>query len=273
MPYLLALATASNIGSVATIVGNPQNMLIASLSRISYVEFAQALGPVAIVGLALDAGILCWVFRRDLHGVATAAAATPTRPIHRAMTAKTLIAAGGTLAGFIAGWDPALVAVSAASALLVSRRVNPSKLYRAVDWDLLVLFIGLFVVIGGVERAGLDRWFFERLTAVWHHDARRVVRCRRATVECGQQRAGGHAVHQTRSDAARAAPVVARARHVHDPRGQLDHPRVSVANLIVVEGARRSGVRITFGQHLAVGVPVTCVTLIVGVLWLHTLAR
>ena len=68
VPYLLALATASNIGSVATIVGNPQNMLIASVSGIGYSEFARVLAPVALAGLALDAAFLCWVFRRELRG-------------------------------------------------------------------------------------------------------------------------------------------------------------------------------------------------------------
>jgi len=136
---------------------------------------------------------------------------------------------------------------------------------------LLVLFIGLFVVIGGVEKAGLDRWFFERLRPV------------------GITTIGGlSVVGALLSNAVSNVPAVMLFTKLVPA---LPAPRLSwltlamsttlagnltilgsVANLIVVEGARRSGVRITFGQHLAVGVPVTCVTLIVGVLWLHTLA-
>ena len=67
LPHLLALATASNIGSVATITGNPQNILIASVSRISYVEFLASTGPVALMGLVADFLILEWIFRKTLH--------------------------------------------------------------------------------------------------------------------------------------------------------------------------------------------------------------
>jgi Na+/H+ antiporter NhaD/arsenite permease-like protein len=272
VPYLIGLATGSNIGSVATIVGNPQNMLIASMSRIGYVEFARVLGPVALGGLAIDAAILCTVYRRDLHGRSVSARPLVTRPIHRAMTVKSLIVAAAALAGFVVGWEPALVAVSAAAVLLVSRNIKPSKLYRAVDWDLLALFIGLFVVIAGVENAGLDRWFFERLRPV------------------GIATLGGLSiVGAVLSNAISNVPAVMLFTSLVPA---LPSPRLSwfalamsttlagnltilgsVANLIVVEGARRSGVRITFAQHLAVGVPVTCATLLFGVLWLHMFAR
>ena len=66
-PYLLALATSSNIGSVATLTGNPQNILIASLSRISFGQFARALVPVAILALAANIAILAWVYRREMR--------------------------------------------------------------------------------------------------------------------------------------------------------------------------------------------------------------
>jgi len=272
VPYLLALATASNIGSVATIVGNPQNMLIASVSGIGYTEFARALGPVAIAGLTIDAALLCWVFRRELHGTLSPVTVAPSRPIHRAMVIKSVVVAAATMAGFLAGFEPALVSASAAAALLVSRSVKPAKLYRAVDWDLLVLFIGLFVVIAGVARAGLDGRFFALLRPIGIDSL-----------------AGLSVVGATLSNVISNVPAVmlftSLVPRLPDPQtswlalamsttlaGNLTILG-SIANLIVVEGARRRGVRLSFVSHLVIGVPLTVATLIVGIWWLQVYAR
>src|SRR5690349_4326146 len=71
LPYLLAVATASNIGSVATITGNPQNMLIGSLSGVTFRAFSSALAPLALVGLVVDALVIWLVFRDELHALST----------------------------------------------------------------------------------------------------------------------------------------------------------------------------------------------------------
>src|SRR5678815_4092123 len=71
LPYLLALATASNIGSAATITGNPQNILIGSVSGISFARFAASIGPIAIFGLAVDAALIWLLFRRELRTTST----------------------------------------------------------------------------------------------------------------------------------------------------------------------------------------------------------
>lgn len=268
VPYLLALATASNIGSVATIVGNPQNMLIASLSRITYVDFARALSPVALVGLAIDAAIIGWVWRRDLRAGEGRASVAVSRPIHRAMMIKSLAVAGGALAGFIAGLEPALVSASAAAVLLVSRWVKPDKLYRAVDWNLLMLFAGLFVVIAGVERAGLDRRFFEVLRPV-------------GIGTVGGLTVVGALLSNIISNVPAVMLFTNLVPRLPDPdRAWLTLAMAttlagnltllgSIANLIVVEGARQKGVRISFLDHLAIGLPVTMATLLFGVWWVH----
>ena len=151
LPFLLALATASNIGSAATMTGNPQNMLIGSVSHLGYAAFALRLVPVAAFGLAVDALVIFVVFRREFtHGAGRGAAPPSSRAIHRVITAKGLLVAAGMLAGFLAGAEPALVAAAGAAVLLITRWVKPEKIYRQIDWALLMLFIGLFVVIGGV---------------------------------------------------------------------------------------------------------------------------
>lgn len=267
LPYLLALATASNIGSVATITGNPQNMLIGSLSGISYTEFSATLAPVAIVGLTLNAVILYAVFRKDLvpHGVEPMGRGP--KPMHRAMMTKSLLVAAGVLVGFLLGYDPSLVALAAAAVLLVTRRVNPEKLYGKVDWDLLVLFIGLFVVIAGVEQVGLvDRLF------AWIQP-------------WGIQSTLGLALTATGlSNLISNVPAVMLFKSViptwADPHsawltlamastlaGNLTLVG-SIANLIVLQGARRHGITITFWDYTRIGLPVTLATLAFGILWL-----
>lgn len=267
VPYLLALATASNIGSVATITGNPQNMLIGSVSGISYRAFAGALTPVAIVGLAIDAAVIWWVFRRDLHAGPFTQEAQRPRRVHRAMMIKALCVAALVMGGFLAGLDTAMVAAGGAAVLLVTRRVKPDKVYSRIDWGLLVLFVGLFVVVGGVAAAGIDREFFALLRpvgieSVW----------------------GLSVVAALLSNLTSNVPAVMLFTRLIP---QLPDPKTSwitlamastlagnltvlgsIANLIVVEGARGRGVTISFVEYLKVGVPVTLLTIGFGIWWL-----
>lgn len=268
LPYLLGLATASNIGSVATITGNPQNMLIASMSRIGYRDFSAALAPVAAIGLVIDVAVIWWMFRNDLRRTPTDdAPVRGPRPVHRALMAKALIVSGGVLVAFLAGYEPATVAAGAAAILLITRRVKPEKIYRQIDWDLLMLFIGLFVVVAGAERAGLDDWFFAQLSAIG------IDRVWSLSV-----------VSAILSNAISNVPAVMIFTKVVP---QLADPHTawlalamsstlagnltllgSIANLIVLEGARRQGEAFSFVAYLKVGLPVTLLTVAVGVWWL-----
>ena len=165
------------------------------------------------------------------------------------MTIKGLLVTAFVLMAFLLGKDPAIVAASAAAALLITRRVNPQKIYRQIDWDLLVLFIGLFVVIGGVERVGLAQRLFDLLQPVGLHTI-----------------AGLSIVTTIVSNVISNVPAVMLLSrlvpHLPDPHtswltlamsstlaGNLTLVG-SIANLIVLEGARRHGVEITFWEIL-----------------------
>jgi Na+/H+ antiporter NhaD/arsenite permease-like protein len=132
VPYLLALATASNIGSVATITGNPQNMLIGSVSQISYSDFLVHLAPVALVGLCLDWALLHWLYLRVLPAQA-AAVATVSQSLPHRPRMKPLVVLVCVLAGFLAGVPPALMAALGAAALLITRTTEPRLVYEEVD--------------------------------------------------------------------------------------------------------------------------------------------
>src|SRR5208282_5890555 len=93
IPYLVGLATASNIGSVATITGNPQNIIIGSLSHISYLRFAARLAPVALIGLVLNFVVVALVYRSTLSEAAQGptSADEPSRPrVHRGLLIKSV---------------------------------------------------------------------------------------------------------------------------------------------------------------------------------------
>jgi Na+/H+ antiporter NhaD/arsenite permease-like protein len=146
IPYLLAVATASNIGSTATITGNPQNILIGSFSRIGYRDFFWHLGPVALVGLFLDWFVLWFLyFRGQIHDVRTERAVNAVRIEHAALL-KAGIVAALVLAGFLAGFSPAMIASVGAAILLITRTRDPHLVYEEVDWGLLVFLVGLFLV-------------------------------------------------------------------------------------------------------------------------------
>ena len=167
IPYLVGLATASNIGSVATITGNPQNIIIGSLSHISYLRFAARLAPVALIGLALNFAVVAWVYRKSLRDMAGQGASTADKAakprVHRGLLIKSVAVTLITVGLFFAGKPIALVALLAAAVLMLDR-VRPEKVYEAVDWHLLVMFAGLFVVVHAFEVNVVHSWGLEH----WH---------------------------------------------------------------------------------------------------------
>jgi Na+/H+ antiporter NhaD/arsenite permease-like protein len=265
-PYLLALATSSNIGSVATVTGNPQNILIASLSHISYGRFVMMLGPVAALALAGNVAILWLLCRKTLGGP------FPTRPsetkphVYRRWVIKSGLVTGGVLVAFVCGVSPVVAALVGASVMLLTRAVNPKRLYARVDWTLLALFAGLFVVVAGVERAGLAERLLHVLDPI--HP---------------QSVAGLTLVTAILSNVVSNVPAVMVLKslvpHLPHPEsawltlamastlaGNLTLPG-SLATIIVIERAKGRA-SISFLDFLKVGVPTGLLGLVVGAMWL-----
>ncbi len=267
VPYLLALATAANVGSVATLTGNPQNMLVGSFSGLPYRTFLLAQAPVAAVGLACVVGVVWLVYRRRLAGRIEPATLDPRFAVHYPLMAKTVLAVLVMLAAFLAGVPVALVAVGGAAATLLTRRVKPAKIYREVNWELLVLFAGLFVLIAGVEAAGFPAEVFR-----WVEPLRlyRPAVLTAVTAVLSNLVSNVPAVLLFRSivpafgEPARGWLILAMASTLAGNLTLLG----SVANLIVVEVARASRVRVGFLEYCRVGVPLTLLTLGAGWLFL-----
>src|SRR6266446_1814013 len=156
VPYLLAVAMASNVGSTATITGNPQNIMIGSFSQIPYTTFVLTLGPVALVGLVITVGLVALLHREEFAGGGHVTAVKPNIRVNRALVARALLATAVMVAAFFAGQPPAKAAIIIGGLLLLTRRVKSERVYAEIDWSLLLMFAGLFIIVAGAQRALLS---------------------------------------------------------------------------------------------------------------------
>ena len=266
-PYLLAVAMASNAGSVATITGNPQNIMIGSFSRIPYSAFAASLSPVAAIGLLVTFALIAlfhpvefWT-RERLRGAPA--------PVHayRPLAIKAVAVTLAMMAGFFAGLAPAKLALIAGSVLLVTRAVRSDKIYREIDWPLLLMFAGLFIVVSGFEKALLSPRIIAEI-GQQHLDRTPVLAV--VTAALSNFVSNVPAVLVLKPFVA-ALPGAQRAWLVTAMAATLAGNLTilgSVANLIVVQHAARRGVAIGFWQYFRVGAPVTVLTILAGLWWL-----
>ena len=152
VPYLLAVAMASNVGSTATITGNPQNIMIGSFSHIPYTKFALALAPVALVGLVVTVALVALFHREEFAGAARLEAPRPDIRVNRVLVIRAVLATAVMIALFFAGMVPAKAAIIIGGLLLLTRRVKSRRVYAEIDWSLLLMFAGLFIIVAGAER-------------------------------------------------------------------------------------------------------------------------
>lgn len=265
LPYLLAVATASNIGSVATITGNPQNMLIGSFSHIAYRDFLFHLGPVAGVGLLVDWAVLHWLYLRAPEADILVAEGVPAS-LKMPQMWKTVIVMALVVVGFFAGVPPAMISALGAAILLIERTLEPRQLYDQIDWGLLVFFIGLFLIVGGAENAGITNRLLDFAT---HWNLQHAASFTLVTAVLSNLLSNVPAVMLLKSlipgfaDPHTAWLILAMASTLS---GNLTITG-SVANIIVVERARPE-VTIGFRDYFRVGLPVTLTTLFFGWAWL-----
>lgn len=157
LPYLLALASAANVGGVVSFSGNPQNMIVGAAAHgtIGFAEYFLITLPAGAACLAANAVVIAWMFRRELPAGPLAERSPPRPAVDRVLAGKAL-AALAVFAGLaVAGYSLAGSAMTAAAGLMLVARTPPRKAFAYVDWQLLVFFAGLFVVVAGIERAGV----------------------------------------------------------------------------------------------------------------------
>jgi len=272
-PLLLALATGSNIGSVSTITGTPQNMIVAGFAGIKYSPFALRLAPVALAGLIIDFCVIAWLYHARLNHVRPRSdhelPAPPTE--HRYHLIKSAIVAGATLVLFAIGYPTHLGALGGGAALLFTRRTHPQSIYEQIDWTLLVMFAGLFIVVRGAESTKLLKDLVE---AVGPDRLRNVALLSAIAAVLSNLVSNVPAVLLFKPIYLQISHGMATALALASASTFAGNLTLvgSMANLIVVEQARRERIEIGFLEYLKVGVPVTIATLVVDIAWLQFFA-
>ncbi|BAZ27552.1 arsenical pump membrane protein [Kalymmatonema gypsitolerans NIES-4073] len=261
IPYLLALAGATNVGSVASLSGNPQNILIGSFSGIRYIDFLRALAPVAVIGLTIQVGLL-WLLYPEVRSTQPSEQLLLGKArIFKPLYQKTIIITTGLLIAFAAGLPLAVSALVAAALLLITRRIKPQRILKEVDWNLLVMFSGLFILTKATQKLNLLQPF----------------------TYAANSSAGLVSVTAILSNLISNVPAVLLLQPLI-PKDDTQSWLLlaagstlagnltlfgSVANLIVVEAATELGYKLTFWEHLRFGLPLTVLTLLLLYLWIH----
>ena len=277
VPYLLGLACAANVGSALTLIGNPQNMLIGESLRLSFGGYLREAAVPVLLGLAVTWGVIVIQVggRWECPAPLLAKQAAPERreegpaDFDRWQTAKGLTVAALLLVVFLtAPWPRELAALAGAGLLLLSRKLHSRRMLGLVDWELLVLFVGLFVVNRAFQQTGLTA------------EAVRAI--------------AGFGIHLEQPGvlfvtAFLLSNIVSNVPAVMLLLPLATHPMAgtllalastlagnllivgSIANIIVVDAAERRGLRIDWRRHARVGVPVTIATLAItgAYLWLR----
>ncbi|MBI2072310.1 MAG: anion transporter [Gemmatimonadetes bacterium] len=276
-PYLIALAMGANVGSVASVTGNPQNMLVGIWSGASFGRFLWHMLPVAVGGLAITYGYLRWALRQQLAEPFPQRLDPVTIEPDRPLVAKGLAMFTVAVVGWLAGGSLPLVAITCGALMVAIARRDPAYAVERVDWDLLLLFSSLFVVMRGLEATGAVAWIDRQALALAEGGSLALL----GSVVSG--------VMVLLSNLISNVPAVMLWRNVVP---QLPDPDLmwrivamsstfagnllligSVANLIVAERAEDRGVKLGFGEYARVGVPVTLLTIAWGTLVLLVGAR
>ncbi|MGH7994294.1 MAG: SLC13 family permease, partial [Limisphaerales bacterium] len=267
LPYLLALAMSANIGSTCTLVGNPQNMIIGHLSKISFTNFSLSLLPVSLAGLAVEFAILSFAFRKTLRAVSIQPGEVPQRPLDRRLVALTAGVLALVFAGFVAGFNLSWTALAGATLVMVIARRDTHAVFKLVDWNLLFFFAGLFIVVEGLNSTGLPDQIYNHLRGLfgsssgpqawnlaWFSVAGSNVFSNVPFVLVAGKWIPGFANPELMWKVMALATTFA---------GNLTILG-SVANIIVVESARQH-IKIGFWDYAKIGIPVTLLTTVIGV--------
>jgi Na+/H+ antiporter NhaD/arsenite permease-like protein len=272
MPYLMATATASNIGSAATIVGNPQNMIIGIASKIPFTQFALTVLPMSFGGLIICFFVIVLVYKKEFPVEKFTVVPEHEVRIFKPLFRKSIIAACIMLVLFILNVPVPLAALVSASILLITRRVKPSRVFLEVDWSLLVFFAALFIVTGAIGKSGLSTLLFHSMESLNLNSV-------------GMLTVISSALSNIISNVPAVLlflPVIPMHAHPYISWITLAVATTfagnltlmgSVANLIVAESAKRKGIDLSFMEYLKSGLLIAVLSLVYGAVWIQLFIR
>src|SRR5213079_1127646 len=267
LPFLIALATSANIGSVATVVGNPQNMIIGHFSHIPFSEFARSLAPAAIIGLAINFGILRFGFRSVLRAAVIIRKPDVVLKLDRGLFVLVCIVFVTIFVCFFAGLNLAWTALAGAAVVMVLARRDTREVLKLVDWHLLVFFAALFVVVDGLSDTGLPDAIYGHLQPLFGSSVTAQ------TWNLAWFSAAGSNIFSNVPFVLVAGKWIARFAEPElmwkvlalatTLAGNLTIVG-SVANMIVIESAREH-IEVSFWDYARFGIPITILTTAAGV--------
>jgi Na+/H+ antiporter NhaD/arsenite permease-like protein len=268
VPYLIALAASANIGSAATIIGNPQNMIIGMSSKIPFLKFTEALIFPSLVGLLVLYIIIIVIYKAEFRKERFDHLPELNFRIYKPLFIKCIVAGLIFVGMIVLDFPLPLSALTAASILLVTRRLKPQRVFLEIDWSLLVFFASLFIITGSIERNVLSKKLFDLIEPF-------------AKGSSGLFAFSAAALSNIVSN----VPAVMLFKPLI---GQFANPEKawlilamsstfagnltllgSVANLIVAESAKHAGVKLEFIEYLKVGVLVTVISIVIGWFYLE----
>lgn len=278
VPFLLAFCFAANAGSASTLIGSPQNMIIAERLGLSFNQFILAAGLPALLSLPMIWGIVGWLYRGRWFLVNTPKINTNISALKLSSTKldvvetwKAVIVAVAVVVAFVADiWPRELVALAGASILLVNRKIASKDVLKQVDGDLLLLIMGLFIVNQAVAATGLPQTLLEDL--------------RQAGININNPLSLFFSSAVLSNIVGNNPAVMLLAPYLDPTLGNASQLGAalalgtgfssnmiifgSLAGIIVVEQAATCNVRISFGNFAKAGVPVALLTLIMAACWI-----
>jgi Na+/H+ antiporter NhaD/arsenite permease-like protein len=270
IPFLIGLAVSSNIGSAATIIGNPQNMLLGQMGHLSFSRFLFFCLLPSLMSLAISYFIIYFLYRdkfqqQTLFEIQERRHSWPEYNRHQAH--KGIFVVVLLLILFFTPFPRELTALALAGFLLCSRSMHTRSILGLIDWHLITLFCGLFVVIAGIETSGLPSALVHYLKQS-DFDIHNLFNLTLLSSALSNVVSNVPATMLIAKFLDTAHPVQWYVVALSSTFAGNLITIGSIANLIVIEGARDYGITITFKEHARVGIPVTAVSILITLLWI-----
>lgn len=269
VPYLIGLAAATNVGSAATVIGNPQNILIGQVGGLDFWRFIALCGVPSLLGLGVVYGVIVLQWRHRWALPRRPESAPDPRPpaLRRGPLLKAVVLTAALLIAFGAGLPRDISALIVAAAVFVSRSIESQALVRSVDWGLLILFGGLFIVTGALsDLPEVGALFADLVSGGWAPERLSIL----APLTLLMSNTIGNVpcvillLQVWQKPPAEALYALALFSTL---AGNLLITG-SLANIIVVERARSVGEHLSFMAHARAGIPITLLTMAIAALWL-----
>lgn len=266
IPYLIGLVTAANIGSSATIIGNPQNMIIGVSSGIPFTKYALYQTPPSLIGLIVVWIVITIIYKKEFDKIRFEKVDLPEIKPYKPLLIKSLVSSALMIIAFFMGVSVTLAAFGAASLLLITRRLKPERVFLEIDWSLLVFFSALFVVTKSIDTAGFGKYLSLTLEP---YITKGISSFAISSALLSNLVSNVPAVLLYR-------PIIPKLLNPEQAWLILGLATTfagnltligSVANLIVAETAKKHFIKLTFMEYLKSGLIITIISLFFGIIW------